>query len=473
MSDISLLGIITFLFYALGILGAGLALWRSRTPQGAVAWIVALLSFPFLAVPLFAIFGRSRFQGYLKKRTEFEGAAEAEIREAELLYHEQVMAKPQLRTLASTVDHSRQPVFTGLNQTQLLIDGEAAFRAMLDEIARAEKYILLQMYIFRADGIGHQFAEALLKKASEGVRVYLLFDRIGTDLKSSFVDRLRRGGISLEYFRSTKSWRTRFQINFRNHRKVLIVDGNSAFVGGLNIGDDYLGRWKSVGPWRDTHLRLQGPAALAAQLSFVKDWYWSTEEIPNLDWNATRYENGADALVLHTGPADQRETCLLSHIAMINSAVERIWIANPYFVPPEGIINALTLAGFRGVDVRVLLPSYSDNRWVMYASEVYIGQLIKDGVQFYRYLPGFMHQKVMLIDNEAVTVGSANLDSRSFFINFEITAISADPNLISDVSRMLQSDFQKSRLVTPDEMNKRSFPRRLLSRAVHLASPIL
>lgn len=461
-------------FYVLGFVLAVFALWRSRTPQGATAWVIALVSFPFVSVPLFLVFGRNKFYGYVKDRKELDAEAQRELINLEQqLFSEEAALEEKTAALTSIAHLCNQPGFMKSNQVDLLIDGHQTFSSMLQAIEQAEKYILIQVYIFREDRIGRRFIELLKRKSAEGVRIHFMYDFVGTRLRSSLLKEIRDAGIEEMPFRSTKSWRTRLQINFRNHRKVMVIDGKLAFVGGLNIGDDYLGEWPTIGPWRDTHVRLEGPSALAAQISFTKDWYCIKQNIPDLDWLPHQVERGSTTLVLHTGPADEAHSCLLAHVALINAAKRSIWIANPYFVPPEGLSNALELAVLRGVDVRILLPSYSDNRWVNYASKNFQEQGLRAGIRFFEYLPGFLHQKVMLVDSEIGVVGSANLDSRSMFINFEITAVSHDVQCATDLEKMLETDFSKSQELNLADFVNRSPWSKFISRAAGLLAPVL
>lgn len=465
--------LITVVFYVSGVTLAFLALWRTRTPQGAAAWVVGLLGFPFIAVPAFLVFGRNKFYGYVKERKELDEKAQTEMKEVDRLFAEHVEPPKDLLPVSRVALQARQPGFTRHNRIRVLGNAEQAYASMLDAIASAEKYILFQFYIFREDQSGQRFKEILTQKAKEGVRVCFLYDQIGTKLSSFFVREMESYGIEIVPFQSSKSWSTRFQINFRNHRKVVVVDGKIAFVGGLNIGDDYLGQWESIGSWRDAHVKMEGPSALAAQLAFAKDWHWAKGAIPDLDWYPHRCDGGSDVLVLHTGPADESEACLLTHLSLIQSATKRVWISNPYFVPSEGLMNALALAALKGIDVRILIPSYSDNAFVMAASQVYVEKLLKSGVRFYRYMDGFLHQKAVLIDDRIAMVGSANLDFRSLFINFEIMAVSTDAGFVDDIHHLFDKDFCSSEVVSLEFFANRPTWRKFLDRAANLFAPLL
>src|SRR5207244_2541871 len=202
--------------------------------------------------------------------------------------------------------------------------------------------------------------------------------------------------------------------NFRNHRKIVVVDGRDAYVGGLNVGDEYLGRSARFGAWRDTHVAISGPAVKAVQISFVDAWHWSTGEVPQLDWSVEPKKCGGKAvLVMPSGPVDRLDTCTLFFVHAIQSARRRLWIASPYFVPDAAILVALQLAVLRGVDVRIMLPSKPDHRLPWLASFSYLKDTLPWGVKMYRYQDGFLHQKVLLIDDDLASVGTANLDMRS------------------------------------------------------------
>ena len=214
-------------------------------------------------------------------------------------------------------------------------------------------------------------------------------------------------GIATSAFHTTKGKTNRFQLNFRNHRKIVVVDGKIAYLGGHNVGDEYLGKHPKFGAWRDTHVRIEGPAVQFIQFSFVEDWYWATKGIPELNWEPCKAaDGGEDTLVIASGPADSLETCGLMFVQAINQARERVWIASPYFVPERGIMAALKLAVLRGVDVRIMLPGKADHKLVYWSSFSFISEAEPVGVKFYRYKEGFMHQKVVLVDDDFANIGA-------------------------------------------------------------------
>jgi cardiolipin synthase len=279
--------------------------------------------------------------------------------------------------------------------------------------------------------------------------------------------------VSIRPFGSNRRWRNPFQINFRNHRKIVVVDGRVAYVGGLNVGDEYIGRDPGFGPWRDTHVRLEGPAVHAVQLAFLEDWYWAAQETPPLDWTPRPVSpNGQNVLVLPTGPADELETCGLFFVHMINAAQQRLWITSPYFVPDPQVMCALQLASLRGVDVRIMLPEHADHLLVYLSSFSYLEEAEQADVKIYRYQPGFMHHKVILVDDHLAAVGTANLDNRSFRLNFEITVLVDDHGFAAQVEEMLRRDFQQCERAHAEDLLQRSFWFRVAVRVARLMSPL-
>lgn len=459
-----------------GIVSALHAAVRTRTAQGAVAWSISLLTFPYLALPLYWVFGRGKFHGYVAARR----SGDLKIHHVAAALRER-MERGHRSSLPAEADHLRVfeqlagLPFTRGNGVGLLKNGEEAFSAMFAAIDAAQAYLLLQVYILRDDDLGRDLKARLMRRAHDGLRVYVLYDEIGSyGLPRSFIAELQSAGVVVSPFGTTQGPVNRFQLNFRNHRKILVADGRVAFVGGLNVGDEYLGRNAAVGPWRDTHLRIRGPAVQAVQLSFVEDWFWAAHEVPDLDWNPqVAEEGGQQVLPLPTGPADSQDNCELFFLEALRSAKRRIWIANPYFAPDEQVVSALELARLRGVEVRLLLPRRADQLLVHLASFGYYAMAERAGIEIYRFQPGFLHQKVLLVDDEIVSVGTANLDNRSFRLNFELSILVWDGRFARAVENMLREDFALSRRVMPGELDDQSFWFRFGVSLSRLLAPVL
>ncbi|MEX2607412.1 MAG: cardiolipin synthase [Kiritimatiellia bacterium] len=451
------------------------AVMATRTPQGAIAWVISLNTFPVIALPAYWIFGRNNFRGYVVARKE----QDAQLRE---LITELVHAYPQVFSkqcdlhspIRAAEELARVPVMKG-NDVKLLIDGEDTFLSILEGIQQAGLYILVQFYTVRDDSIGRKLQAALIEKAHAGVRVYILFDEVGSHkLPHDYLEKLRDAGVEIHPFNSRKGWRNRFQLNFRNHRKVVVVDGHTSWMGGHNVGDEYLDGGGAFTSWRDTHIKIEGPASLPVQFAFMEDWKWATDSRLDLDWERgfeiTPGEK--DVLILPTGPADDRESAALMFTHAINNARDRIWIASPYFVPDEGVIQALQLAVLRGVEVRILIPDLADHHLAYLAAFSSLKQ-VGDGIRIWRYTEGFMHQKVVLVDHNIASVGTANFDNRSFRLNFEITAMILDKSFNREVEEMLLRDFERSIPMEANALDHKSYPFQLMSRFSSLFAPIL
>ncbi|MCB9925956.1 MAG: cardiolipin synthase [Planctomycetaceae bacterium] len=457
------------------VLSAIHAIMASRTSQGAVAWAISLVTPPlmFIALPAYWVFGRSRFEGYVKARREGNTSMHGVLKDLGRTARERGLVRVDVRGVDAVLERLAWMPFTHQNRVQLLIDGQATFDAILGAIDTAQQYILVQFFIVKDDQLGRELQQRLLAKRREGVRISFMYDEVGSHkLSSIYIDTLRKAGVDIRPFHSNR--RNRFQLNFRNHRKIVVVDGVIAFAGGLNVGDEYMGRSKSFGPWRDTHAQIEGPAVLAVQLSFLEDWYWATHEVPKLNWSPAAAAGGEqDVLILPTGPADSLETCGLFFIQMISMAQDRLWIASPYFVPDIHVIAALQLAALRGVDVRIMLPEKPDHLLVYLASFSYLQEMEEVGVKIYRYEPGFLHQKAMLIDDRWAAIGTANLDNRSFRLNFEITVLVEDTAFVAEAAQMFENDFAHCRIVESDDLEERSLWFKIGVRIARLMSPIL
>ncbi|QEA39931.1 cardiolipin synthase [Pistricoccus aurantiacus] len=467
----AVLGLAIFLIHLLGVLSAILALMSSRTSQGAIAWIISLTTFPYLAVPAFWVFGRPRFLGYVSSR----GERDTVLRRVLTRYRplsEPYLAKAKKGEIRAIEQLALMPLTSG-NRAELLIDGDATFTSLFDGIDRAEEYILMQFFIVRRDALGLELKRHLQQAAERGVRVYFLYDEVGSrKLGEGYLFDLAEAGIEVSAFNSSLI-RHRFQLNFRNHRKVTVVDGREGWLGGFNVGVEYLGQDPRFGPWRDTHLKLTGPSVLGLQEAFWEDWHWATNHVLSLDWEPkSTCDECHDVVIVPSGPADPQETASLMVQQAIHSAEWRLWLTSPYFVPDRSVQDALRLAAMRGVDVRIMIPERPDHLLVFLSAFAFLPDMLQAGVKVYRYQPGFLHQKVMLIDDDCASVGTVNLDNRSFRLNFEITAFLPDENFAKEVHKMLLNDFAHCRRIEIQELYDRPMWRKLTSRAAYLLSPI-
>jgi len=453
------------LLHLLGLLAAMHAVTHTRTPQGAIGWALGLMLLPYLTLLPYLYLGSSRFLGYHPGRPTIPSRPTPNNRAGRL------PVEPGGERFSAISALQGRP-FRGGHHLRLLIDGEAAFAVMLAAMEAAQHCLLVQFFIIHDDQLGRRLQKILLQRAAAGVQVYVLFDGVGSHaLPQHYIDTLRSGGVAIHRF-ATHRWRNRFQLNFRNHRKIVVVDGERAFVGGLNVGDEYLGLKPPLAPWRDTQLELRGPAVADLQQLFADDWRWITGILPPL-LPAPANQGQASALVVASGPADPHETGSLFFTAAINAAQRRVWLSTPYFVPDNAVRSALQLAVLRGVDVRILIPSRADHRTVFLASTLHAHHALAAGIRIFRYQPGFLHQKALLVDHDTAAIGSMNLDSRSFRLNFEVGALVVDQHFASEVANMLSEDFSNARAVTEREYHDAPYLRRVAMHVARLFDPLL
>lgn len=462
------------LTYLAGVVAALHAATRTRTSQGAIAWALSLLTFPFLALPAYLVFGRNKFSGraaaFRERQDEFKKVFEEYQRNLEP--HEiESCSQPDWHV---AIERLTELEFVGGNDVSLLINGDDTFASILAAISTATDYILFQFYMINNDELGCQVRDALTERAAAGVRVYVLYDEIGSlKLDQGFIDSLELAGIKVSAFKPTRGRGNRFQINFRNHRKMVVVDGAQAWVGGHNVGDAYMGRNPEFSPWRDTHVRLEGPVVMQVQLTMLGDWYWATREIPEVNWTPAALEANKSATMLPTGPDTRLEHASLFFVTMLNNAHERAWLSAAYFVPDDAVMKALQLAALRGVDVRIITTAKSDSLTTQLAGFYYISELRDLGIGFYAYKPGFMHQKVLLVDQDIACVGSHNLDNRSFRLNFEVGVIILDKDFNTQMECMFLDDFDNADVLDPAELATRPWWWRQAVKLARLAAPVL
>ncbi len=454
------------------------ALRNVRTSQAAVGWTVGLLTLPIFALPMYWIFARHRFMGYREA-----------IRDVGIRHQRSVAAiRRALRTernsrgtgdaapLDRVADVLDTPVTTA-NQFQLLIDGQATFDKILQSIGSAEKYVYIAFFIIRDDLLGNRLADALIDRAAAGVTVRVLYDEVGSHrLTRNYLRRLTEAGVDIRSFNTRQGWINRFQINFRNHRKLVVVDGHTAIVGGLNVGDEYLGTAAGKERWRDTAVAVQGELPRQVQAVFAGDYYWAArEDMAEADWESQPSPPGdlGRGAVCATGPADQRPRATMMFAAAAAAANHRLWISTPYLVPDEAVIVALHMAKARGVDVRVLIPAKVDHFAVFLAGFYFEQELGEAAIPVYRFRAGFMHQKCVLVDDNFALIGSTNLDNRSLHLNFELMVAIEEERLVASVHQMLERDFANSALSNAIDAPVRWWFERAGTAVARLFSPVL
>lgn len=459
--------------YGVAILNCARVLGDRLTTGATISWIAINLALPFVGVPVYLLLGNYRIRGYVKRhRARVKELAEKEESSATPLLPPQ--PQPPARELIPHAIRDNVETFGTIFSTfgtefdpqwataDLLIDGESTFEAIFTAIAGARRYILVQYYILRSDRLGMELKRLLVEKARAGLPVYLLYDDMGSFwLSSQYIRDLKQAGVKVERFLAMASFKRFFQINFRNHRKMVIVDGEQAFTGGLNVGEEYAARRTKKNRtllryWRDTHISVRGDVVSRFEDVFLEDWYFATSQLVRLaPRDPTPALNplppNSIAQVIPTAPTDDTLISVLYLMHLFNSAKKRLWIATPYFVPDAIMVKTLELAALRGVDVRLILPRISDNRFVHWVSLSYAEQMQARGVIVLLYEAGFMHQKAILVDENLASVGTMNLDNRAVYFNFETMVLIHSEPFNRKVEAMLKRDFLACRFLKQDK----------------------
>lgn len=448
--------------------------WRAvssaRTSQGAVGWVVFLIAAPYLGVPLYLFLGHHKFRGYLIARRDSEDVIE-NVQKFKIENAPDVAPEFDPEPLERIAE---MPAVRGNNMVPL-IDGKQTFDAIFAAIDAAKNYVLVQFYIIHDDGLGQKLKSHLINAAKRGISVRVMFDAVGSvKLPREYHEEMRQAGVTVIDPKDTRGPKNRFQLNFRNHRKTVIVDGVVGFTGGLNVGDEYMGLSKEFGLWRDTHAELRGPVVSQLQLVFTEDWHWATGEtlVDYLNWEAPHAPENMTGLIVATGPGDEMETGALLFFSTIAAAKKRVWIASPYFVPDTDVLTALKHAALRGVDVKIIVPEVIDHKIPWLAAFAYFDEIRQAGVEVWRYNQGFMHQKVILVDDNLAAIGTTNMDNRSFRLNFEAMSVMLDHDAAAATATFLSKDLERSYLL---ETYLKDQPRhiRVGSQVARLFSPVL
>jgi cardiolipin synthase len=468
----SIAGALALLDIALAALTIFWILAIKREPMSAIAWCLLVVFVPVFGIVFFVFFGYQSIHVPLRRKRqhaeEFRGSRQFESNGNDEVGYE------GLAGLACKL--GARPMVSG-NAVTVYHDGASAYEAMIEAIASARHHIHMEFFIVRADDSGCRFMNALAERAKAGVEVRFLYDALGSwSLNPRVLNILRKtGGQALPFLKLQNPLRRRIQVNLRNHRKLLVVDGRVGFTGGLNLGDEYLGKSPFFGPWRDDFIRVEGPAVADLQHVFVEDWDFSVDE--DLSGEAYRPAvppaGSAILQVASSGPDQDIKTIRELYFAAIMRARRRVWLATPYFVPDAGLFDALCLAARMGRDVRVLTP-FRPDKWLPHlAGRYYWTELLRAGAQVYQYTNGFLHLKLLMIDDVWSSVGSPNFDNRSLLLNFEVTGLIESPEVQAELERGFLNDLAVSIRLEPKTFAGRPFVAKMAENACRLLSPVL
>lgn len=453
-----------------------------------LAYLLFAIFVPFVGIGFYFLLGinyRKR-KLYSKKLVANDQLAE-QLKKDLYQYSKQTFAESDAsvrenKPLASLLMNDAQSPLAGGNAVKLLINGEKKFPEVIAALKKARHHIHVEYYIFLDDHTGNQILEVLLQKAKEGVTVRLIYDDFGSHgMRKKTVRHLRENGIHAFPFFTVKFWLLANRINYRNHRKIIVIDGQTAFTGGMNVSDDYDNRvtGKKKWFWRDTHVRIDGPGVHYLQYLFLCDWNFCADDkiTPDEHFFPRRMDiDRAEDKVVQiaaSGPDSSLPTILFSILTAIHRAKKEILIATPYFVPGESLLNALLISALSGIKVKLLVPGKSDSVFVNLAACSYFMELLNAGVEIYQYQKGFLHAKTMTIDDSIAIVGSANMDIRSFDLNFEVNTIIYDEEITESLRKVFADDLKDAVRIDPDAWCKRSKLRCLVEKFARLLSPLL
>ncbi|KRO03443.1 phosphatidylserine phosphatidylglycerophosphate cardiolipin synthase-like protein [Levilactobacillus paucivorans] len=450
------------------------------------AWMLVLVLLPVVGFIAYAFIGRK-----LPKNRMFRLQRQVAVQLNERLDQQREQLGTEIMP-ADKISHSvinmvnmfmetDQAFLARKNRVRIFTNGHDLFHTMMEDIEGAKSSIHIEFYTFYNDQIGNDILDLLVKKAAEGVEVRVIYDPWGSmgTWKRFFKPLMDVGG-HVEPFLGVRSAVIDFRLNFRDHRKIVTVDGKVGYVGGFNIGDQYLGRKKKFGNWRDTHLRIVGSAVFSLQARFMLDWNATDRDHPFVDdridsryFPITKVKGTTSLQIVSSGPDSDLQQIKMGYMRLIQTAEKSLWIQTPYLIPDDSVLDSLRIAAMAGIDVRIMIPDKPDHAFVYRATQYYARQLADDGVKIYYYHDGFIHAKTMVIDGKISSVGSANMDYRSFKLNFEINAFIYDEQIAQQLTAIYETDIRNSELITPEMFDQQSAYLKFKQTASRLLSPIL
>ncbi|KRK48579.1 cardiolipin synthase [Secundilactobacillus kimchicus] len=474
------------IIYFLNVILAIITVFRQPRDIAAIwAWLLVLLLLPVVGFIMYAFVGRQ-----LPKNKLFRVKSHVQMQLDERLQQQRDaignedlpadLVSNSERALVQMFKTSDQAFLARKNRVKIYTDGKALFHDIIEDIQRATSSVNIEFYTFYNDKIGNEILNLLVKKAKAGVEVRVIYDPWGSmgTYRSFFKPLIEAGGY-VEAFLA-RSAILDFRLNFRDHRKIVVVDGKVGYVGGFNIGDQYLGRKEKFGYWRDTHLRITGSGVFGLQSRFFLDWNATAkagqlpvDHIEPKYFPLTTVKGDTNLQIVSSGPDSALQQIKMGYIKMIQSAHKTLWIQSPYLIPDDSVLDALRISVMAGVDVRIMIPHMPDHPFVYRATQYYAHQLAKQGVKIYYYEAGFLHAKTMVIDGRIASVGSANMDYRSYKLNFEINAFLYDEKLAQQLADIFEMDMRKSRRITAEMFDNQSFYLRFKQNFSRLLSPIL
>jgi len=446
---------------------------ENRNPLKTIAWVLILLLLPLVGLIFYYFFGEDNRKKRLISRKMQKKLNRKSLERLEM--HETLQQPNNYRELINLLNNQKDSPLYGGSKITFFSSGQEKFDELFYEIRKAKHHIHIQYYIYMDDNIGCRLRDLLLEKARQGVEVRLLYDDVGSwRVKNKFYKDMEAGGILVSPFLKVAFPLLTSRVNYRNHRKVVIIDGQIGFMGGMNVADRYINGIKT-GIWRDSHFKVEGKAVHGLQTSFVIDWYSVTKEFMASQKYFPPLQSQGDVMmqIATSGPTGEFKEIHQGIFHAIMNAKKYVYIQTPYFIPTDSLLLAIQTASLSGVEVRLMIPEHSDTTFVHIASMSYIKQMLSAKVKVYFFTAGFLHSKLMVIDDMLVITGSANMDVRSFEHNFEIDAFIYNSNTATEAKKIFMKDMQDSRLISPDEWINRPKFEKFKESVLRMFTPLL
>ncbi|WP_317130389.1 cardiolipin synthase [Pontimicrobium aquaticum] len=473
--------ILIFLNYAIAISAALVIIQKNRNPNKTYSYILMLAIFPFLGLLVYYFFGQEYRKTKIFNRKNIRNRTVIKEVEQELELQPNVLQKidellDEKNKLIKLLHNNEKTKLTIHNQVNILFNGEEKFKYLIEDIQQATHHIHLEYYILKDDTIGGKVISALCKKAKEGIKVRVSFDDVGSKISKKARQQMSESGVEFYPFMPVLFNQFTGKMNYRNHRKIVVIDGEIGYVGGMNISDNYMNYETDKIFWRDTHLRIKGEAVKSLQILFLTTWQFVSNnnlKITNSLFSSTKLNNKLGIQIASSGPDSDWANIMEAIFTAITNAEDYVYITTPYFIPNDEIITAIQVAARCDIDVRIIIPKSSDSWTAQYATNSYIEKLLEANVKVYRYSKGFVHAKTMVIDDVFSSVGTANMDYRSFNINFEVNALVYDEGVSNKLKKQFMLDIEDCEEVDYNSWKKRPRLNKIKESFCRLWAPLL
>ncbi|MDR2888510.1 MAG: cardiolipin synthase [Lachnospiraceae bacterium] len=466
------------------ILAAIIVFFQRKDPKSVWAWLLILYFIPIVGFVFYLLIGTDMYKRRIFRTKEIEDRLnrairqqEYNIRNKEMGYSNKVVRNYEDLVLFNL--KTSGSILTKQNDVAIFTDGREKFKSLIDDMRGAQSTIHVQYYIIRDDEVFGEINAVLKEKAAEGIEVRVLYDSMGCRaIRESYWRNLRSCGVAIAEFFPALLRRLHLRVNYRNHRKIVVIDGKIGYTGGFNVGREYIGLNRRFGYWRDTHLRIEGEAVQALQVRFMLDWNHATKGrrlsmeryLSDVDYPL---KGQCDIQIVTSGPDTGMQNVRDNYLRLITKAKRCIYIQTPYFIPDEAILSALTIAIFSGIEVNIMIPCKPDHPFIYWATYSYVGTLVMIGANCYTYDHGFLHAKVMVVDEEVICCGSANMDIRSFALNFEVNATIYNEEKAREMTAIFNRDIEQSSPISKDRYSGRSLMIRFKEQVSRTLSPLL